>query len=52
MRLGLTLFMFPSKSAAGVQFISVKLMQVIYVLLFLLGIYLLIMGYGILGEGS
>jgi len=44
---GLFLFTFPKRSVSLLKFINIKLVQVIYILLFLVGIYLLNMGYGI-----
>ncbi|MGB5553664.1 MAG: hypothetical protein WBM83_03320 [Flavobacteriaceae bacterium] len=45
--IGITLFSFPQRFAASLQINNIKLVQVIYVLLFLLGIFLLNMGFGI-----
>ncbi len=42
---GLALFIFPNPSRKRLEIINVKLVQVIYVLLFLIGIFLLNMGY-------
>lgn len=42
---GLALFIFPNPSRKRLEVINVKLVQVIYVLLFLIGIFLLNMGY-------
>lgn len=42
---GLALFIFPNPSRKRLEVINIKLVQVIYVLLFLIGIYLLNMGY-------
>lgn len=50
--IGIVLFTFPSQSIVWLQFVNVKLIQIIYVLLFLLGIFLINMGYGIVGYGS
>lgn len=44
---GFILFSFPKKAISWLAYISIKLVQVIYILLFLLGIYLLNMGYEI-----
>lgn len=43
--IGLALFIFPNPSRKRLEIINVKLVQVIYVLLFLFGIFLLNMGY-------
>lgn len=45
---GLMLFAFPSLALKAIDFISLKLIQVIYVLLFLMGLYLLNTGYGLI----
>lgn len=45
--LGLGLFLFPVSTTAKLNVLNVKLVQTIYFLLFLLGIFLLNMGYGI-----
>lgn len=45
--MGIMLFTFPRRSAAAIQMENVKLVQVIYVLLFLLGIFLLNMGFAV-----
>ncbi len=42
---GLAVFIFPNPSRKRLEVINVKLVQVIYVLLFLIGIFLLNMGY-------
>ena len=42
---GLLLFAFPNVVAKWLEFIHIKLVQVIYMLLFLVGIFLLNMGY-------
>lgn len=42
---GLALFIFPNPSRKRLEIINVKYVQVIYVLLFLIGIFLLNMGY-------
>jgi len=42
---GLLLFSFPNVVAKWLEFIHIKLVQVIYMLLFLVGIFLLNMGY-------
>lgn len=45
--IGLSLFIFPKQTISWLAFINVKLVQVIYVLLFLIGLFLLNMAYGI-----
>ena len=44
---GLGLFIFPVPTVKNLEILNVKLVQVIYILLVLLGIFLLNMGYGI-----
>lgn len=39
--IGLSLFIFPKQTVSFLKFINVKLVQVIYILLFLTGVYLL-----------
>ena len=46
--LGLALFIFPDPSSRRLETINVKFVQVIYIILFLAGLYLLNIGYGIL----
>ena len=46
--LGLALFSFPKLTVSFLAYINIKLVQVIYMLLFLIGIYLLNMAYGII----
>lgn len=43
--IGLFLFIFPSPAGKWLEFVNVKLVQVIYVILFLMGIYLINIGY-------
>lgn len=43
--MGLSLFILPKKTVAWLKFINIKLVQVIYTLLFLVGIFLLNKGY-------
>lgn len=43
--MGLLLFILPNQTAKWIKFINVKLVQVIYVLLFMVGLYLLNSGY-------
>jgi len=45
--MGIALFTFPRRMASVLQMESVKLVQIIYLLLFLLGIFLLNMGFGV-----
>ncbi|WP_242084629.1 hypothetical protein [Aestuariivivens sediminis] len=45
--LGLLLFIFPKRTIALLQFINIKLVQVIYTLLFFTGLFLLNMVYNI-----
>lgn len=46
--IGLLLFIFPDGTAKWLEFINIKLVQVIYVLLFLLGVFLLNSAYGVI----
>ncbi|WP_179336698.1 hypothetical protein [Winogradskyella ludwigii] len=46
--IGLALFSFPKGTVTWLAYINVKLVQVIYTLLFLVGIYLLNIAYGII----
>jgi hypothetical protein len=46
--IGLALFILPKQTVAWLELINVKLVQVIYTLLFITGIFLLNMAYGIL----
>lgn len=43
--MGLFLFTFPNRAAKWIEYANVKLVQVFYVLLFLVGLYLLNAGY-------
>ncbi len=43
--MGFFLFTFPKQAAKWIEFVNVKLVQVIYVLLFIVGLYLLNAGY-------
>lgn len=45
---GLTLFIFPKQTVSWLKFINVKLVQVIYMLLFFVGLFLLNKAYNIL----
>lgn len=42
---GLLLFIFPQKTVAGLKEVNIKLVQVLYMLLFFVGIYLLNVAY-------
>ena len=44
---GLSLFVFPDRTVNWLNFINVKFVQVLYTLLFLVGLFLLNMAYGI-----
>lgn len=44
---GLSLFVFPIRTVSWINYINVKFVQVLYTLLFLVGIFLLNMAYGI-----
>ncbi|WNH10649.1 hypothetical protein [Thalassobellus suaedae] len=46
--IGLSLFIFPKRTVAILKFINVKLVQVIYTLLFFTGLFLLNIVYGII----
>ncbi len=46
--IGLLLFILPNQTAKWIEYVNVKLVQVIYVLLFLVGFYLLNAGYQLL----
>lgn len=48
--IGLLLFIFPKRTIAGLQLINVKLVQVIYMLLFFTGLFLLNASYGIVPQ--
>lgn len=45
--LGLSLFIFPKRTANWLDFINIKFVQMLYMLLFLIGLFLLSMAYGI-----
>lgn len=45
--IGLLLFIFPKLTVSWLEFINIKFVQVIYTLLFLLGLFLLNMVYGL-----
>ncbi|GAL65798.1 hypothetical protein [Jejuia pallidilutea] len=44
---GLLLFVFPKRTVALLNFINIKFVQVIYMLLFLVGVFLLNIAYGL-----
>ena len=44
--MGLSLFIFPKKTVVMVDYINVKFVQLLYMLLFLIGMFLLNRGYG------
>ena len=46
--IGLLLFMFPKQTVSWLEITNVKLVQVIYILLFFVGIFLLNIAYGVL----
>lgn len=45
--IGLALFVFPKRTVAWLEFINIKLVQVIYTLLFFIGLFLLNTAYGV-----
>ena len=45
--MGLSLFIFPKGTVIWLEYINIKLVQVIYTLLFIIGVFLLNMAYGI-----
>ena len=45
--IGLSLFVYPVRTINWINFINVKFIQILYMLLFLVGIFLLNMAYGI-----
>ncbi|MBK5210301.1 MAG: hypothetical protein JJE44_12490 [Flavobacteriaceae bacterium] len=46
--IGLSLFVFPKRTVLWLDYLNIKFVQVIYMLLFFVGLFLLNMGYGIL----
>ncbi|WP_242131889.1 hypothetical protein [Aestuariivivens marinum] len=46
--MGLSLFIFPKRTVAALEYINIKLVQVIYTLLFFLGLFLLTAAYNII----
>jgi hypothetical protein len=45
--IGLSLFVFPKRTVLWLDYLNIKFVQVIYVMLFFIGLFLLNMGYGI-----
>ena len=45
--MGLALFIFPNRTISWLDYINIKFVQVLYMLLFFIGIFLLNIGYGI-----
>ncbi|WP_299124346.1 hypothetical protein [uncultured Winogradskyella sp.] len=45
--IGLALFVLPKRTVSWLEFVNIKLVQVIYMLLFFIGVYLLNTAYGI-----
>lgn len=45
--IGLSLFIFPKRTVLWLDYLNIKFVQVLYVMLFFLGLFLLNMGYGI-----
>jgi uncharacterized membrane protein len=48
--IGLSLFMFPKQTVNSLELINIKLVQIIYTLLFFVGIFLLNIGYDIVFQ--
>lgn len=46
--IGLSLFIFPKRTVLWLNYFNIKFVQVLYMMLFLIGIFLLSMGYGVL----
>ncbi|WP_223550337.1 MULTISPECIES: hypothetical protein [Aestuariivivens] len=46
--MGLSLFIFPKRTVAALEYINIKLVQVIYTLLFFIGLFLLTAAYNII----
>lgn len=44
--IGLSLFIFPIKTSKFLEYINIKFVQLIYMLLFIIGVFLLSKGYG------
>ncbi|HCE55884.1 MAG: hypothetical protein ACYCZ2_08205 [Lutibacter sp.] len=45
--IGLSLFVFPKRTVLWLDYLNIKFVQVIYMMLFFVGLFLLNMGYGI-----
>jgi hypothetical protein len=45
---GLVMFIFPKKALKAIEYINIKLVQAAYIFLFLCGLYLLNMAYGLI----
>jgi hypothetical protein len=45
--IGLSLFIFPKRTVLWLDYLNIKFVQVLYMMLFFLGLFLLNMGYGI-----
>jgi len=45
--IGLSLFIFPKRTVLWLDYLNIKFVQVIYMMLFFVGLFLLNMGYGI-----
>ncbi|MDD3722715.1 MAG: hypothetical protein PHW92_09565 [Lutibacter sp.] len=45
--IGLSLFIFPKRTALWLDYLNIKFVQVLYMMLFFIGLFLLNMGYGI-----
>jgi len=45
--IGLSLFVFPKRTVLWLDYLNIKFVQVIYMMLFFIGLFLLNMGYGI-----
>jgi hypothetical protein len=46
--IGLSLFIFPKRTVLWLDYLNIKFVQVIYMMLFFIGLFLLNMGYGII----
>jgi len=46
--IGLSLFIFPKRTVLYLDYLNIKFVQVIYMMLFFIGLFLLNMGYGIM----
>ncbi|GGK52142.1 MULTISPECIES: hypothetical protein [Flavobacteriaceae] len=45
---GLALFIFPKNTISWINYMNIKFVQILYILLFFIGVFLLSMGYGII----